>query len=125
MNLEQALRRSQRRAIDVARDLRMGDTAFDRLSLELVLGKGVAHIVNGDLVAQGVAADLQGSIDIAAQSWNLRLTATQTDAKGEESKDAAHLSLGIDGPWSRPTLQAFASSDASPAVADPPPAPPL
>jgi AsmA protein len=123
VNLEQALRRSQRRAIDVARDLGVGDTAFDRLSLELALGKGVAHVVNGDLVAQGVAADLQGSIDLAAQSWKLRLNAAQTDAKGEESKDAAHLSLDIDGPWSQPTLRAAGDPDAFPAVADPPPAP--
>ena len=82
VNLEQALRRSQRRPIDVARDLRVGETAFDRLSLELAFGQGVAHVVNGDLVAQGVAADLQGAIDLAAQSWNLRLNATQTDATG-------------------------------------------
>ena len=123
VNLEQALRRSQRRAVDVERDLRVGDTAFDRLSLDLALDNGVAHVVNGDLVAQGVAADLRGSIDLAAQSWNLRLNAAQTDAKGEESSDAAHLSLDIRGPWSDPTLRAATDPNSFPAVADPPPAP--
>ena len=82
VNLEQVLRRSQRRPIDVARDLRIGETAFDRLSLELTLGEGVAHVVNGDLLAPGVAADLQGAIDLAARSWSLRLNAAQTDATG-------------------------------------------
>ncbi len=125
MNLEQALRRSLRRSVDVERDLRVGETAFDRLSLELAFGQGVAHVVNGDLVAQGVAADLQGSIDLAAQSWNLRVHAAQTDANGEESKEAAHLSLDIAGPWSRPTIAAADAFDASPAAIDPPPAPPL
>ena len=125
VNLEEALRRSQRRPIDVARDLRVGETAFDRLSLELALGNGVAHVVNGDMIAEGVAADLQGSVDLVAQSWKLHLNAAQTDAKGEETEDAAHLSLDLEGPWSHPTIAAAGAPDASPAAIDPPPAPPL
>ncbi len=118
VNLEQVLRRSQRRLIDVARDMGVGETAFDRLSLELALAKGVAHVVNGDLLAPGVVADLQGAIGLAARSWSLRLNAAQTDATGAESKEAAHLSLDIEGPWSRPTLRASSAADALPTAVD-------
>jgi AsmA protein len=51
VNLEEALRRSQRRRIDVARDLQIGGTAFDKLALEFALGQGVLHVVNGELAA--------------------------------------------------------------------------
>ena len=121
VNLEQTLRRSQRRPIDTERDLRVGETPFDRLSLELALGKGVAHVVNGDLIAQELEADLQGAIDLADQSWNLRLNATQTGGNG----DAALLGLDIGGPWSKPTIRATGGAIAVPEAVDPPPAPPL
>ena len=119
VNLEEALRRSQRRPIDVARDMRSGGTAFDRLSLELALGNGVAHVVNGELVAHGVSANTDGSIDLAARSWNVRVNAMQTGAAGEESQDAAHLSLDINGPWSQPNIRAAGAADARPPAADP------
>ncbi len=83
VNLEQALRRSQRRPIDTARDLLVGETGFDQLSLELALGKGIAHVANGDLQAQGVAADLQGAIDLAARNWKLRFNTVQIGAAGD------------------------------------------
>jgi AsmA protein len=122
VNLEEALRRSQRRPIDVVRDTRVGGTAFDRLSLELAVGNGVAHVVNGDLDAQGVAASLQGAIDLGAQRFNLRVNALQTGAAGAESKDAAHLSFDIEGPWRQPTVRAVAA-DGRETIADPPTAP--
>ena len=123
-NLEQALRRSQRRAIDIAREMRVGVTAFNRMSLEFALGKGIARVVNGELVANGVAANLQGAIDLAAQSWKLRVDATQTDATGEVSRDAAHLSFDIEGPWSQPTVLTTGVAGPSPTAVDPPAAPP-
>jgi AsmA protein len=123
VNLEEALRRSQRRPIDVARDMRVGGTAFDRLSLELALGQGVAHVVNGELAAHGVSANMEGAIDLGARNWDLRVNAVQTDAAGEESPDAAHLSLDIDGPWSQPTIRAAGPADALPPDADPETAP--
>ncbi len=123
INLEEALRRSQRRPIDVARDMRVGGTAFDRLSLELAIGKGVAHVVNGELAAHGASANLEGAIDLPARSWNLRVNAVQTDASGDELQDAAHLTLDIDGPWSQPTIRAAGAADARAPVADPATAP--
>lgn len=122
VNLEQALRRSQRRPLDVARDIRIGETAFNRLSIEVELGKGVAHVVNGDLIAEGVVADLQGAVDLAAQSLKLRVNATQADAAGEQSPDAAHLSLDIEGPWSQPAIRALGEPDPTPTALDPLPA---
>ena len=105
VNLEEALRRSLRRKIDVDRDMRIGSTAFDRLALDFALGRGVLHVLNGELAAEGVSGNLEGRIDLAGQTFGLRFNAMQTDATGEESPDAAHLSLDIDGPWSQPAIR--------------------
>ncbi len=123
VNLEEALRRSQRRPIDVARDMRIGGTTFDKLALELALGSGVVHVVNGELAAQGVAANLQGQIDLPGQSWDLRVNTMQIDGNGQESPDAAHLSFDIKGPWSSPTVLAIGDKDEAQPDADKAPAP--
>ncbi len=105
VNLEEALRRSQRRPVDLAKDMRSGKTAFDQATVSVLIGQGIAHIVNGALTARGLRADLQGAVDLGSQSWRLRLNASQEEPTGIPPPDAAHLSLDIDGPWSNPSIQ--------------------
>jgi AsmA protein len=107
VNLEEALRRSQRRPVDVARDMRLGGTAFDKLAVSLSLDDGRARIERGAMTSRGVGAELEGLIDLVAQRWVLRLNAVQTDAAGEKSQNAAHLTLDIDGPWSAPAVRSL------------------
>jgi AsmA protein len=104
-NLEEALRRSQRRPLDVTKDMRSGGTTFERTTIDFSIRRGVAHVVDGALIARGLKADLQGVIDLGDQSWRLRLKAEQTDASGEAPPDAARLILDIAGPWSNTTVQ--------------------
>jgi AsmA protein len=106
INLEEALRRSQRRPLDVTRDPRTGQTAFDRISLSALIANGRANIANGELAARGLTAAIAGFIDLPAQSLDLSLSAVQTDASGEASQDAAQLTLEMSGPWSTPMVQA-------------------
>jgi AsmA protein len=113
VNLEEALRRSQRRPIDVARDMRLGGTAFDTLGVSFVLDNGRARIERGAMTSRGVGAELEGDVDLVARRWDLRLTALQTDAAGEESQNAAHLTLDIDGQWSAPTIRAIGDAGRS------------
>ena len=104
INLEEVLRRSQRRRIDAARDKKTGGTTFDRLKLKLALSRGVVDVVSGALAAQGVAGAVQGRIDLVEKSLGLRFSAMQTDSSGEESQDAAHVTLDVHGPWSEPRI---------------------
>jgi AsmA protein len=119
VNLEEALRRSRRRPIDVERDLRLGGTAFDKVDVSLALTDGSARVQRGVMTSHGVTADLSGLIDLVAQSWALNVNAVQTDAAGEESQDAAHLTLDIAGPWSAPTISAIGDGPTDPG-GDPP-----
>ena len=118
VNLEEALRRSLRRPIDVERDMRIGGTEFDRLDVSLGLDDGRAQVQRGVMTSPGVKAGLNGVIDLSGQSWALQVHAMQTDAAGEASQDAAHLTLDISGPWSRPTIRATGDAPTEP-VGDP------
>ncbi|MGB7975624.1 MAG: AsmA-like C-terminal region-containing protein [Roseiarcus sp.] len=119
VNLEEALRRSHRRPIDIARDMRLGGTAFDKVDASLALNDGRAQVRRGVMTSHGVKADLDGLVDLIDQSWALQVKAIQTDASGEESQDAAHLTLGIAGPWSSPVIQEIGERSTD-SVADPP-----
>ena len=121
INLEEALRRSQRRPLDVERDLRVGGTAFDKFEASLALDSGRAQVQRGVMTSHGVKGELGGLIDLGAQSWALQVSAIQTDAAGEESQDAAHLTLGIAGPWSQPTIQAIGENSTEPVLDSPSP----
>jgi AsmA protein len=120
VNLEEALRRSQRRPIDVERDMRLGGTAFDKLDVSVALTDGRARVEHGSMMSHGVTADLNGLIDLVTQSWALRLDAVQTDAAGEQSQDAARLTLDVAGPWSEPTIRAIVGSEPTRPVGDSP-----
>jgi AsmA protein len=119
VNLEEALRRSRRRPIDVERDLRLGGTAFDKVDASLALDNGRAQIQRAVMTSHGVTVELDGLINLAAQSWSLRVDAVQTDADGQASQDAGRLTLDIDGPWSQPTIRAIGEAATDPG-GDPP-----
>jgi AsmA protein len=120
VNLEEALRRSRRRTIDVERDLHLGGTAFDKIDAALTLEDGRARVRRAVMTSHGVTADLDGLIDLAGQSWSLQLDAVQTDAAGQESQDAARLPLDIAGPWSAPTIRAIGDGGSTEPGNDPP-----
>ncbi len=105
VNLEEALRRNQRRPLDVSKDMRIGGTAFERAALDVLIEKGGARIVNGALKARGLRADIEGAIDLVSRGLNVRLNAVQTDPEGAAPPDAARLSFDIEGPWSNPSVE--------------------
>jgi AsmA protein len=119
VNLEEALRRSHHRPIDAERDMRLGSTTFDKAEASLTVGEGHAQVRRGVMTSHGVKAELDGFIELVNQNWALQINAIQTDAAGEESQDAAHLTLNIAGPWSAPTIRAIGDGSMEPA-ADPP-----
>ena len=111
VNFEQALRRSLRRPVDFVRDMAMGDTSFSSARARLEIATGRARIVEARMDGPGVIVQVQGAIDIAAREWRARIEAMQASAVGEPSVDAARLTIGLFGPWSAPTMSAFASTN--------------
>ena len=107
VSVEEAMRRGQRRPIDVARDMAAGQTTFTRARAQFVVANGTAQIRGARVKGPGSALDIEGSINIAARELDARLAATQVDAEGAPSADAARLTIVIAGPWSAPSVAAI------------------
>ncbi len=99
VNFEEALRRGQRRTIDLSRDLFVGQTGFRKLEGKFYLADGAAQTRDLRLSGPGVQVTAAGAIYIAAQSSNATIEAKQADAIGQVSVDGASLGLRISGPW--------------------------
>ena len=107
LSFEEALRRSERRPIDVFNDMRMGRTVFTQAAANLTIERGGAGIVNASMTGPGVGASLAGSLDIADRQLAARATAVQTDQAGAPVVKGPRLDFDISGPWSAPTIKPF------------------
>ncbi len=106
VSIEEAMRRSLRRPIDVARDMAIGQTSFTRAHAQFTVADGNARISGARVEGPGSTLAVEGAIDIAAREFHTRLLATQADAQGAPSADAARLTIVLSGPWSAPTVAA-------------------
>ncbi len=104
VSVEEALRRSQRRPVDVARDLGDGATHFLRGRVRLTIADGAATINEGRFEGPGSTIDVGGMIDIANRSWQAQARAVQTDSQGVPSANAARLTIILSGPGSGPNV---------------------
>jgi AsmA protein len=111
VNFEEALRRSVRRPVDFPRDMSTGETNFSSARARLEIADGQAQIVEARMEGPGAIVEARGAIDIAARGWRAWIEAMQASAVGEPSVDAARLTIGLFGPWSAPTMSAFASTN--------------
>ncbi|WP_158814832.1 AsmA family protein [Methylocapsa sp. S129] len=107
VSFEEALRRSERRPIDVFNDMRMGRTVFTQAAANLTLEGGGGGTINASMAGPGVSLSLAGVLDVARRQWTARATATQTDEKGVPVAKGPHLDFDIAGPWSAPTIKPF------------------
>ena len=104
VNIEEAMRRSQRRPIDVARDMAIGQTHFSRGRAQLTVANGAPKITEARIEGPGSTIDIDGVIDIAAATSTGAGGDVQADAQGAPSADAARLTIVLSGPWSAPTV---------------------
>jgi AsmA protein len=106
VNIEEAMRRSQRRPIDLARDMTIGQTTFTQAQAKFMVANGAARISGARVEGPGSVTDIEGVIDLAARKFHMLLAASQVDAEGSPSANAARLSIVLDGPWTEPTVAA-------------------
>ena len=106
VNLEEAMRRSQRRPIDVSRDMASGQTAFSGAHAQFTVSEGIATIASGRVEGPGAVLAVEGRFNLAARELHARLVAAQADAQGAPSADGARLTIVLSGPWSAPAVAA-------------------
>ncbi|MFL6950766.1 MAG: AsmA-like C-terminal region-containing protein, partial [Xanthobacteraceae bacterium] len=99
LNLEQLLRRLERRPLSGAGDFRTGRTPFERLNVALKIAQGTANVL--DVVMEGSAVKLAvgGSASIPARDLDLKGTATLVS-----SNDGFELPFVVQGRWEDPIM---------------------
>jgi AsmA protein len=103
LNIEQLLKRLERRPLSGGGEFRSGRTPFDKLTVNLRLSEGTANIEDVKLESASVRLALAGSASIPARDLDLKGTAGLVAAVAN-SPPSFELPFVIQGPWDDPLL---------------------
>ena len=102
LNVEQLLRRLERRPLSAGTEFRTGRTPFERLGVTLKIVDGTADVENVTLEGSAVRLGLAGSASIPARDLDLRGTARL--AAATDGKGSFELPFVVQGPWDDPIM---------------------
>lgn len=100
LDIPGTLARLDKRPLAAATDLGSGRTRFEQANLPFEIEGGVAKIDKAEILAQGFAMVLSGSIQIP--EGQTAMTAAVRPASA--ANDAAGFAFDVAGPWNRPTF---------------------
>jgi AsmA protein len=106
-NVEQLLRRIERRPLSGGGEFRTGKTPYETLTVKLKIIQGVANVEDVRMEGPSVGLALTGSASIPARELDLRGTASllSVAASGADaSAPAFELPFMVQGPWDDPII---------------------
>jgi AsmA protein len=101
-NVEQLLRRLERRPLSGATELRAGRTPFDTLNASVKLDNGVAAIEEATVSSSGLQISLSGTASVPNRDYDMKGTASLVAAAG--SPPGFALPFVVQGPWDDPLV---------------------
>jgi AsmA protein len=101
-NIEQLLRRLERRPLSGAGDFRSGRTPFDKLTVALRLNDGIASTEEARLDGPTVQLTLTGATSIPSREFDLKGVASLVPPAG--TTRTFELPFVIQGPWDDPLI---------------------
>lgn len=107
-NVEQLLRRLERRPLSGAGEFRSGRTPFTNLNVALKFDKGVASTENARIEGPSARLILSGTASVPAREYDLKGVASLVSAPN--TPPAFELPFVVQGPWDDPLI--FPDSDA-------------
>ena len=102
LDLEQALRRLEKRPLSIAADMRSGRTAFSEAQIDLDIASGVAKVQTLEARSAGVEISVAGSASVTRRLLDLTIKARQTGR--EDTQPAPQLNMDLKGNWDDPNL---------------------
>ena len=102
LNVEQLLRRLERRPLSGGSEFRSGRTPFETLSVQVKIVKGNATVETVDLRGQTVQLALEGEASIPARDLDLKGVATLVSAIAD--RKAFELPFVVQGRWDEPVM---------------------
>jgi AsmA protein len=110
VNVEQLLRRLERRPLSGPGDFRTGRTPFDKLTIALKIADGTASVETVKLDGAAVQLGVTGFASIPARDLNLRGVASLAAGGSDATKTAFELPFVVRGRWDDPVMQLDAQS---------------
>jgi AsmA protein len=104
INVEQALRRLERRPLSGAPDLAGGRTLFDKLALKLAVENGKAQVEEANIENQLVRVRLGGEASIVHRDLELRGNASLMRPAAAAAQPGFDMPFVVQGSWTRPYL---------------------
>ncbi len=111
-NVEQLLRRIERRPLSGGGEFRTGKTPFQTLTVNLKITQGTANIEDGRMEGPSVGLALTGSASIPERELDLKGTASllTVAASVHAAAPAFELPFMVQGPWDDPIILPDAQS---------------
>ncbi len=103
-NVEQLLRRLERRPLSGTGDFRNGRTPFEKLTAEFKITDGIATVETVNLEGSKVRLGLAGSASIPTRDFDLHGVAALASTTAADAPPAFELPFVVQGPWDDPIL---------------------
>jgi AsmA protein len=105
-NVEQLLRRIERRPLSGGGNFRIGKTPYETLTVTLKIVDGIAHVEDVRMSGSVVGLDMTGSASIPARELDLRGTASLLSGatSANSAVPAFELPFMVQGPWDDPIM---------------------
>jgi AsmA protein len=102
LNVEQLLRRLERRPLSGGNEFRSGRTPFETLNVQVKIAKGQATVEEVTMKSAGVQLEIAGAASIPARELDLKGVATLAAASGD--RKPFELPFVVQGPWDDPLM---------------------
>jgi AsmA protein len=104
VNVEQLLRRLERRPLSGGGDFRTGRTPFDTLMVALTVHQGVVKVDTVQIQGSAVKLALFGNASLPGRELDLKGTASLVARAASERAAAFELPFIVQGPWEDPIM---------------------
>ena len=106
LNIEQLLRRIERRPLSGGGEFRTGRTPYETLNVSLKITDGVANVEEARMEGAAVGLTMTGSATVPARELDLRGTASllSNSAGTNAGAPAFELPFMVQGPWDDPIM---------------------
>jgi AsmA protein len=104
INVEQLLRRLERRPLSGTGDFRSGRTPFEKLTVNIKIVQGTAEVEDVRLEGSKVRLDLTGSASIPSREFDLRGVAALAASNAADAPPSFELPFVVQGPWDDPIM---------------------
>ena len=104
VNVEQLLRRLERRPLSGGGDFRTGRTTFDKLAISLTIHQGTVQVEKMGMEGTAVRLALNGSASIPGRELDLKGTASLVARAAADQGAPFELPFVVQGPWENPIM---------------------